>query len=263
MTIWVIICVCITIILVAVTTVLLSSKSLYSSRLIPRVILQAVKDKNDIHPKIAESMNRLKDNNPGWEYNLMDHEDIAEFLSTHHPGRVENAWHSINPEYGAARSDLFRYVWMYDNGGAYFDDKSSADRPLDDIIQFDDEYILSHSGSKNWAEEIGNEYGEFHQWHIISTPRHPFLKAVINMVLDNIENYDPSRDGVGGDAVLRLTGPIAYTKAIIPLLEDNPHRIAIRYHKIGLVYTVPGHHAKLRTTTHYKLLETPIVIPLK
>jgi molybdopterin synthase catalytic subunit len=263
MTLWIIICICIILIISVGTMVLCRSKSMYTSPLIPRVILQVVRDKNDIHPKIAEVMNHLKDQNPRWEYSLMDDEDIAKYLRTHHPGRVENAWHSINPEYGAVRSDLFRYLWMYDNGGVYFDDKSSINRPLDDIIRFDDEYILSHWSSKEWAEEIGNEHGEFQQWHIICIPRHPFLREVISKVLDNIENYDHSRDGVG-IAVLHLTGPVAYTNAILPILTAYPHRIAITNDELGLIYNVLGtNHFNLRKDAYYKLLETPIILNLK
>ena len=50
-------------------------------------------------------------------------------------------------------------------------------------------------------------------------PGHPFLKAVIEMVLRNTRTYTPL-DGFAKFAILRVTGPITYTLAIVPLLTN-------------------------------------------
>lgn len=229
---------------------------------IPKVIRQIVRDKNNINPEIRKVMTKLRNDNPGWKYELYDVIDCQKYLKRYHPGRIEHAYDSINPDYGAGKSDLFRYVLMYDKGGAYFDDKSCAVKPLDQIIRPDDEYILTHWPTRDWHEIIGNERGEFQQWHIICRPQHPFLAAAIERVLNNIENYNMDRDGVG-QKLLAVTGPIAYSLAIYPLTKTHYHRVAVDSEDIGLVFngSLGGAHTHRSYSgrTHYSALTTPII----
>lgn len=57
---------------------------------------------------------------------------------------------------------------------------------------------------------------------MIAAPGHPFLRAVIERVVSNVDNYSPWRFGVGSIGVLRVTGPVAYTLAIAPLQDRHP-----------------------------------------
>jgi hypothetical protein len=94
--------------------------------------------------------------------------------------------------------------------------------------------------------------GEFQQWHIIAAPGHPFLKAVIETVLRNIDRYQPWFDGTGREGIFRLTGPIAYTLAIAPLLDRHDHRLVANEREIGLEYSILsgiGHQKLFRS--HY------------
>lgn len=233
-------------------------KGTNGKNLIPKSIYQLVKDKNNINEKIKKSMLNLRSMNPNWNYVLLDNNDIDLYLTKYHPGRIQDAYNKINPEYGAGKSDLFRYVLMYDKGGVYLDDKSSTSISLDDIIKEDDEYILSHWISKDWNDLIGNEFGEFQQWHIICRPQHPYLKDVINKVISNINNYDYFRDGYG-KSLLHVTGPIPYTTAILPILDLHYHRIAREHTNIHLIYN-DNEHRSLSKSTHYTDLTSPIIL---
>ena len=102
--------------------------------------------------------------------------------------------------------------------------------------------------------------GELQQWHVIAAPGHPLLQYVIEKVLSNIKNYDPHVNGCGIQAVLRLTGPIAYTEAIYPHISEQKCRI-ISADKAGIEYNVlEDHHGALGGPRHYSQLTTPIVI---
>ena len=68
--------------------------------------------------------------------------------------------------------------------------------------------------------------GEYQQWHIVAEAGHPFLEAVIQRVKRNIDNYDPLQERVGKIAVLRMTGPIAYTLAIQSVQDRGAYRLA-------------------------------------
>ena len=58
-----------------------------------------------------------------------------------------NAYHKINPKYGAARADFFRYIIIRDQGGIYLDLKSNSSVPFREIIKPNDTYLLS-----SWAD---------------------------------------------------------------------------------------------------------------
>lgn len=102
--------------------------------------------------------------------------------------------------------------------------------------------------------------GEFQQWHVIGVKGHPFLRAVINDVLASIRNYRPWKDGVGSPGVIRLTGPIAYTQAVAPLVDRYPCKIVRNEGLLSLEYSVgrdQEHHAFSKS--HYSKQRASVV----
>jgi mannosyltransferase OCH1-like enzyme len=169
-------------------------------------------------------------------------------------------YNKINPKYGACRADLFRYLLMYKEGGVYLDIKSAIKYPLNKIILPDDEYILSYWDHPIKKSATGNSMGEYQQWHVICRPKHPFLYAVINDVIKNIDNYNIETDGVGKPGVLKVTGPIAYTKAIMPIVDKYNCRIVELNDYIGLIYNnLQQSHKNLFSKAHYSKISEPII----
>ena len=178
----------------------------------------------------------------------------------------------IGKDYGAARADLFRYLALYRLGGVYLDMKSGGTRPFDEVLTPDDRCLLSQ-----WRNEDGTTFagwgvhsdlkhipgGEFQQWFIIAAPGHPFLRAVIENVLGNIDRYIPGLHRTGAHAVFRVTGPIAYTLAILPLMQSAPCRIVDAGRELGLVYNIFSHLGpqghKQVFKSHYAELKTSLI----
>jgi inositol phosphorylceramide mannosyltransferase catalytic subunit len=222
---------------------------------IPKIIHQTYYKKTLPH-ELQENVDYLKKLNPDWEYKLYDDADIEIYIKEHYP-QILHLYQSINPSYGAARADFFRYLVMYKEGGIYLDIKSSMSKPINEIIQPNDSYLLCH-----WDNEVGgqhehighhkclnNQHGEYQQWHIIATQGHPYLKAVIENVCHNISHYTPILHDTGGWAVVNMTGPIAYTLAIKSVLNQYHHRLARDNNAFHLVYSIYeqqgialGHH---------------------
>jgi mannosyltransferase OCH1-like enzyme len=157
---------------------------------------------------------------------------------------------------------------LYKYGGVYLDIKSSLAKPLDDILQPYDSYILC-----NWDNQKGGKHegfglhkevsaidgGELQQWHIISAPGSPFLRAVIDTVLTNIDLYRPWLHGVGKMGVLRVTGPIPYTLAISPLRSKYAHRYERNNEALGLIYSALNSEHKNIFKNHYSLQTYPVI----
>jgi mannosyltransferase OCH1-like enzyme len=220
-----------------------------------------IADKNNISSQFKENIEFLKKNNPDWEYRLFDDEDIVAYLRDNFHPKILGYYQRINPKYGAARSYFFRYLLMYMEGGVYFDIKSAAKFPLNKILLPDDEYILSVWDVPLQFTKLNNTFGEFQQWHIICRPRHPFLYEVINQVIKNIDSYT-IKVGVGKPAVLEVTGPIAYTQAISPILHKYIHRIVEINDSIGLTYNNLKNtsHKNLFSKTHYSKITEPVIL---
>jgi hypothetical protein len=234
---------------------------------IPRIIHQTFYERT-LAPELQANVDRLRALNPGWEYRFYDDADIADFIRQNYPPLIWAYYQRIDPRYGAARADLFRYLLLYKVGGVYLDIKSTATRPLDAVLRPDDRFILSkwhlpngeyeHKGLVYDLRDI--EGGEYQQWHIISAPGHPFLRAVMDTVMSNIDTYDPYLHQTGKRGVLRLTGPIAYTLAIMRMMHAHPHRVVDGLNEMGLEYNIYANlgHANI-FKGHYSRQTAPIV----
>jgi hypothetical protein len=235
---------------------------------IPKIIHQTYPSKK-LPADFQENIDRLKAQNPAWEHRLYDDSDIKQFISANYGPQILAYFDRINPRYGAAKADLFRYLLLYKFGGVYLDIKSSFNKPIDHALQSGDRYLLAQWSNKAGEKRAGwgmpKELrmvpgGEFQQWHIVSAPGHPFLKAVIEMVLTNIDHYKPWLHGTGGNGVLRLTGPVAYTLAIHPLLHLHTHRLVRNETELGLEYSMLKHSShKPLFKNHYTTLTDSVV----
>ncbi|WP_082774127.1 glycosyltransferase family 32 protein [Hymenobacter sp. PAMC 26628] len=237
---------------------------------IPRVIHQTFMSKK-LPPELQENVDSIKRLNPGWTHIIYDDDDITKFVGENYGPHILHCFERINPRYGVARADLFRYLLMYKCGGVYLDIKSTCICPFEQMLRPDDRYILSH-----WRNKPGEQHegfgtseevtdiagGEYQQWHIVAAPGHPFLKAVIETVLQNIDQYRPWLHGTGAIGVLRLTGPLAYTTAIQPLLPVVPHRKVANETVVGLKYSVYQHtsHRAAYKTNYSSLTESVVLL---
>ena len=234
---------------------------------IPKLIHQTM-ETGDLPDEIKQSVALLKERNPEWKYRFYTANDRIDFVKKNYDQRVVKLYQKINPLYGVAKADLFRYLLIYRVGGAYLDIKSTAKKRLNYIVQ-DKDYILAYwqNTPKEPLDLTVYPKGEFQQWHVIAVPEHPFLKAVIDLVLENIENYSVEKFGTGKLGVLKTTGPVPYTEAITPLLPLYNHHLHKQEHEIGLRYTIFHNgieHMKVITDRqklrHYTKLTEPVVL---
>ena len=237
---------------------------------VPKRLYQICLPDADILPdKIAENVRTLQALNPDWEYWLVDEAQGRAFIRDTYGQEMLEVFDQIDPAYRAAQSDFLRYMLCYAQGGVYLDLKSTVTRPLNDLLRPDDVFLLSQ-----WHIEIGKPAGqgnhrelyhipghEYCNWAIFSTPGHPFLKAVLEQIVRNIQNYAPLRVGVGRTGTLRVTGPINYSLIIHPMRATVPHRFVDFEGEEGVVFSIYGDFRKHRGSTgqHYSELTIPLV----
>lgn len=244
---------------------------------IPKIIHQTyyLKPSDPAFPEeLRANITDIQNQNPDWEYRFYDDADIEKYIKDNTP-ELFDYYQKLGDEYGAARADFFRYVVIYCDGGVYLDVKSLTKRPLNEVLLEDDKYVLSYwpefmrESGMGKHQSIKNPDGEFQQWHVISVSGHPFLETVINNVCNNINHYNPVLHDCGAWGVLNLTGPIAYSEAIFPILERYPHRLLGTHREIGLKYCAVSAekenpndhmaHVSIFSKRHYTKLKTPVV----
>lgn len=240
------------------------------TRHIPRIVWQTCRDKDALPDRIRETRAHLAAQNPDWRFELFDDADRDAFVEKHFGPRILRAYRSIDARYGAARADYWRYLVVYRQGGVYLDIKSSATRPLDEIIRPDDRMLLSQWQNgpgqtfENWGLQLNFHHpgGEYQNCFITAEPRHPLLARVIHHVTRNLEGYVKRLDGVGHFGVLRMTGPHAMTRALIGGLRRHPHRIYDSQNE-GLVASIYFPESHMTDTygknSHYSALDIPLV----
>lgn len=198
----------------------------------------------------ANNVNSLRNRNKDFGFKLWINEEMGPFIEYAYGKRMRDVFEHINPLYGAARADFFRYCLMHHHGGVYLDIKSTARVPLREFVDHKAGYILTGAATAGRFE--------LQQWHIICEPGHAFLKHVIAEVCERIKHYDPKRHGVGKGAVLRTTGPIPYTSAIVPILERHPHKYLDG--SPILTYDVIGTKRREADPRHYSNQREPLTL---
>lgn len=248
---------------------------------IPKIIHQTAKNINN--DDLKNNVENIKEKNPNWDYIFYNNEDMETFIKNNYEYEVLKSYNQINPKYGAARADFFRYLLMYKLGGVYLDIKSNITKPLD-IITKNQSYILSHWDNRNLEEHANwglyyNDFlkgghflddfkrGEFQQWQISCIPEHPFLKQIIKKVMHKIQYYNPEKEGVGLMGVIRTTGPIVYTLGILNSIKQGEKNYSIfdTHLKAGFVYNnlLNKNHIQAiydKENKHYSELNEPVIL---
>jgi len=161
---------------------------------------------------------------PRYNFIFYDDQDCIKFIRENFDIKTYNAYLKLNEAYGAMRADFFRYCVLFKLGGVYLDIKSKLTTPLGYIIKQDDICILDIPRNNLEKWRVNNP--TYEQWLLIFQPEHPYLKQMIEQMVNDIENnYEPKIDGyttlTSKQKVLLLTGPDAFTRAINKYLENN------------------------------------------
>jgi inositol phosphorylceramide mannosyltransferase catalytic subunit len=180
---------------------------------IPKIVYQTFKTK-ELTPRLKELRKENSRSSPSYSFELWDDAAIDDFIRTNFPINVYRAFKKINPKFGAARADFWRYCILYKKGGVYMDIKTELLKDLDAVITSSDKAILDLPRVlETWRE------GTFEQWFLAYEPKHPYLRETIRLLTDHINSgvipeCIESSTSCPKQRILKLTGPDAYTQAI-------------------------------------------------
>lgn len=244
-----------------------------ADRTIPRILHQTGPSRylsRDVYNLVAHNLAL----NPEYEYRFYDDDDVDKYIRTHYPDMYP-LYMLINPEYGPAKADMFRYLVLLRDGGVYLDIKSKLTVPLDSYITDDTQYIApfwemesSTPLSRKMSFPLHLRDGEYANWIIISKPGHPILQSLVSEIKTNISTEhrhvmsgEKKKKMKGKDGVLWLTGPYTYTTVIFNYMNDRDpemRTVSIMDDVRDFAdYSVIMHHTSPR---HYSHIDTPVIL---
>mmetsp|Transcript_77505 Transcript_77505/g.116500 ORF Transcript_77505/g.116500 Transcript_77505/m.116500 type:complete len:750 (-) Transcript_77505:356-2605(-) len=158
------------------------------SRLIPRIVHQTWFE--DVTPEKYPNMSRLIESfkQSGWEYKFYTDDEAGNFLSTHFPPEIRQAYDALRP--GAFKADLFRYCVLLIHGGVYADMDIMLEANLDLAVGPDVGFMVPQDEPGTPVNHRMCLWNGF----IAAAPGHPFLAKVIETVVNNVRNRFTSVD---------------------------------------------------------------------
>lgn len=171
--------------------------------MIPKIIYQVSIGLNHNHPDVAKYITQTKTLNPDWKYILITNEDdldnfvnTTSFISPEFDKQIRKAYNHLNIL--VAKIYFWRYLILYKTGGVYFDIDSSNNKSFNDLINKDDEAIISPEGNPN----------AFVMWCLIFNAGHPILKNAIELIVNNVETKRFDND------IILTTGTYLFSNAV-------------------------------------------------
>jgi hypothetical protein len=156
---------------------------------IPKTIIQTARDltyKSLLHYNAVKTILEL---NPEYEYKFFTDSDCREFIKSNFSSDVLDSYDMLYPN--AYKADLFRYCYIYINGGCYFDNKYILRMPLHRLIDKNDINIYCKDRGDNL---MFNSI-------IISVKNATEIKNCIDAIVNHVKN------NYYGSNSLEPTGP--------------------------------------------------------
>ncbi len=179
-------------------------KKVKLSNTIPKVIMQTGYLKN----YQSDSKQKIIDMNPSFKYEYYNNNDCIDFLKKYFPQDVTIAFNKLRP--GAFKADLFRYCYLYINGGVYIDLDLIPTISLDKILVNDADFISCLENRPNTT--INGIYQGF-----IACKKHiNFLKTAIDTIVyyTKINYYPRQPQSDEWINILSITGPVLLYNSI-------------------------------------------------
>jgi mannosyltransferase OCH1-like enzyme len=216
-------------------------------QIIPKKLIQTSRSASNLSILHYNSIMTFLELNPEYEYEFFEDADCRNFIQNNFDKSILEAYDTLIPN--AFKADLFRYCYLYKNGGVYTDCKMILRLPFRKWIPKNEDYIL--------VEDAGNK--QFYNAVMGLKAKNNAVYSAILKIKDNTIDY------VYGFKCLEYTGPALLYKYFNNYVSPLKHVIINGDHvnnylntpvirksdkKIILNKFYKGYYANM-TTNHY------------
>ena len=106
---------------------------------IPKIIFQT-HTSNDLDETEYNSVMTFLELNPEYEYYFFEEKDCREYIKNNFGEKILNCYDTV--KINKFKMILFRYCFLYNNGGCYFDFKTNLYYPLRNIIDKEESFVI-------------------------------------------------------------------------------------------------------------------------
>ena len=165
---------------------------------------------DDIPPNMKLAIEKLKLASPEFNYTLFNENTAIEFINQYFGEDVLIAFKKLKP--CAYKSDLFRYCYLYVNGGIYVDVKLA---PVDNFKLI--ELVKSEHFVKDYTAYNNNNAGNISQTIMVCSKNCKLLLECIRRIVINVQN------NFYGTSCLLITGPGLVAKVYRDIGYNNDY----------------------------------------
>ena len=178
---------------------------------------------DELSPEVVDLFQDITTTNPGISIQYFDDQDCAAYIEKYFDARVLNAYLCLQA--GAYRADMFRYCFLFMDGGVYGDLTQKYYYPLTRFIDFDrDDLVLVRDMRQLlWPGAfLSSQAPPVQIAFMAARPRHPIFKHAIEKICQNVEKH------IYGANPLYPTGPYMFGT----ILRDHgfPYRCNMEQH---------------------------------
>ena len=214
---------------------------------------------NNVFPKtIGNQIKKFRSLNSDVEFNLYSHRDVNNFMKKFYKN------HKIykifrNARYWQLKADIFRYCFVLEKGGFWFDIKSMLDIPLCKILKKDADMVISYGkdddptmkNNKKVFSKLLHRNKYIETWGFASVKGNYILKKVIKCICDHYPNYKNKIFENPKVAILEFSGARLFSKVLRNELSKK--RKSIKIQQAGIDFNGRGiYFARGGLMLHYR-----------
>ncbi len=141
--------------------------------MIPKNIYQTWKTQN-LPNKISKMHSRMLTKNPEYNHIIYTDEQMNDYMTSNADKEILDLYWKMN--HIVAKADIWRYTILFERGGVYLDIDSKINKSLKNLIETDDEAIVTAETNKNL----------FVQWALIYSKNHKILEQTLTNILKDV-----------------------------------------------------------------------------
>ena len=233
-----------------------------NQRIAPMVI--QTWEENNFGKRHLASMQKFRNRNSDLSFTILDALDRDSFMDSNwgrHP--INEIYHRA--KFGPLKADIFRYCFVHTNGGYYFDISKGMDCAITRLHDSTASELITFEGtmhdfdlSASLQERLLRPRHLFVQWAFGFAREHPILSDLIESIVKRFPHYEKNVFQNPKSAILKLTGPEAFTLAVHDYMSANPdtsvNQLDFDFEGHG-IYALRGAGARHRKYPSYELVK--------